>query len=249
MIAKKTIKIKTLILIIITKTILTNIIQTDQYDTKLEISCENTIQIKNNFTEILTLSKKDFFINFFKKKIKIDDRNITIPENTLIKKAITVNKEIVIKKKRQWIFYKKENLKKINENLKSKCGNYNLLGGYCIDNKKGFKLAYKNLPLHSYIKIQGFLHFIDFWQGEYVFFKVKNGEGGEDIVYSQKADLKECLRGQNFCGGSFNDPGIGLFFDVVFRHSGDLDINFLANLKEDPCLVSFGISDLSIFFI
>ena len=120
--------------------------------------------------------------------IKADDKNLTISQNgknfiditpkslktppkTSFYQGVDIGKDLVVEGKRQWLIAYRTDFDNFNDEVKYKCGAYNILGGYCISSKKELRQKFI-LPKHSMVRLRLNFFFLDAWNGETGYIKV-----------------------------------------------------------------------------
>lgn len=102
------------------------------------------------------------------------------------------------------------------------------------------------LPYHEKVRIVGNYHFLDAWNGNMGYLKVKDHfvwtDSHDSRGYkSSKNALKICGKGVNF---KFSEV-----IDVNFEHFGkELEIKFGSTLRCHPCDGSYGVSNVQIYY-
>lgn len=124
------------------------------------------------------------------------------------------------------------------------------LGGHCRFAAVTVKRAYKQLPVHSRVRITARVHFIDEWEGESLSLLVN-----DNPVWSQSHHWCPCFfqdkcakYGLDTCGRETPDR-LSVKVEALFDHSSPLlEIGFNSSLPHDTdaCRVSWGIDDISV---
>lgn len=199
---------------------------------------------------------QDFSINYMDKPLlSINRSNDILFFSPVInfEKNLTISSGYKVRGVNQWILVVNEEFSSgasgWSNNIISSCGGVTMLGGYC--NFAGIEVSktFKELPPHSYLRIEANYHFIDAWNGETGYMKLNIGKDNE-LVYTwvESYSAVSGEKGINVCGGRWAEGKFSSPIDITIPHEGkDLTIAFGSTLEQDACVESFGFSSLKIF--
>jgi hypothetical protein len=123
-------------------------------------------------------------------------------------------------------------------------GNKNrFLGGKCNFSNKEVSKTFKNLPIHSQLRIKAVYHMIDYWNNERGYMDV---DGHRE--WSKRGNSKEF--GMKVCGkGEYNDGGYNNIIDVIIDNHFEeqVKITFGSTLDEDACKHSYAFDNVQIY--
>lgn len=205
-----------------------------------------------------SITNKDDIIEFKLNNVpmlKLNSVSGESPQKVNINKELNIQKELVVKNKKQWLLAYRSNYEDIQDSkVISDCGPYRMLGGYNITSTKELKQSFE-LPEHEYIKITGNYHFIDFWQGEAGYLKVGYEKDAKTTVWSQTVDSNGMAEGPegdslNVCGAVTPESYLGQRVQVILKHKQPkLNIFFGSTLSCTPDQASYGISDVEVYVL
>jgi len=102
----------------------------------------------------------------------------------------------------------------------SSCGSSKdkFLGGYCKFSDKKVTKTYNKLPIHTALRLTARLHFLDKWEGQYMYVMVN-----DKIVWMQNhrhcsSIFASSCKGINVCGDDNYSDRLSLLVDVTVRH-------------------------------
>ena len=216
----------------------------------LKFKNDNNTQFSIGITdkENFSILKKDL-----KTIITEKDKKIILNSPSILIESLNINNNLNYYNNTQWKLYYINNFEKNNSNeftfgKISKCGkNINILGGNCLLSNKEIKKEFENLPKHSLIKIEGKFNFIGDWNKNTGYLKY-NDNNDEKVLWTGRCETNknDYILKEGFC--HYQICKIGEFFSVSFSHKNDnLKIIFGANLNDDSCQQSYGISDIRIY--
>lgn len=82
--------------------------------------------------------------------------------NTEFSQGINIQKDYVVRGKRQWMLAYRSELQEFDSKYKTECGIYKLLGGHCVSGSRPIN-HHIVLPKHSFVRVKLSYHFIDSW--------------------------------------------------------------------------------------
>lgn len=119
-------------------------------------------------------------------------------------------------------------------------GGDQFLGGHCNFAGDEVSRTYV-LPKHNSLRVTAAYHMIDGWKGERGYMKV-------DGIMAWNHRSTSHAKGINMCGGEDSDR-INIPIDVDIPHTaGNLTLTFGSELEVDPCVASFGIDDVVVYY-
>ena len=119
-------------------------------------------------------------------------------------------------------------------------GGDQFLGGHCNFAGDEVSRTYV-LPKHSSLRITAAYHMLDGWNGELGYMKI-------DGYMAWKHKSTSHSKGINICGGEDSDR-INIPIDVDIPHTaGNVTLTFGSELEVDPCVASFGIDDVVVYY-
>ncbi|SOV74372.1 conserved Plasmodium protein, unknown function [Plasmodium sp. gorilla clade G3] len=137
-------------------------------------------------------------------------------------------------------------------NYTSSCGGINLLGGYGKLSKGEIYKTFENIPSHSQIRIKCNFHFIDNWDNQTAYMKIATDEKEEKYyVWTDTHSQINKQNSINICGNTTGESKFFSIIDIIIPHnSNKLIIYFGTNIqKDEPNLISWGISNFQIYII
>ncbi|SBS84526.1 conserved Plasmodium protein, unknown function [Plasmodium ovale] len=138
------------------------------------------------------------------------------------------------------------------DNSTSICGGVYLLGGYGKLSKGIISKTFENIPSHTQIRIKSNFHFIDEWNNQTAFLKIKRDEK-EDFFYVW-TDTHSHVNKENainICGNPTGESKFVSLIDVIIPHtSNKLIVEFGTTIQSDtPNDLSWGISSFQLFVV
>eukprot|EP00164_Ancoracysta_twista_P003875 GFYU01005197.1.p1 GENE.GFYU01005197.1~~GFYU01005197.1.p1 ORF type:complete len:461 (-),score=95.69 GFYU01005197.1:324-1619(-) len=125
------------------------------------------------------------------------------------------------------------------------CGGMHLLGGFCKLSKHTVSMTFAGLPPHSHIRVQANFHYIDQWQGNTAFAKLDDKQ-----MWQQSYRAPAEMDGVNICGTETPEAQFTVPIDASIDHTGDqFVISFGSTLEGDPCVASWGISSVLLYWM
>jgi hypothetical protein len=135
-------------------------------------------------------------------------------------------------------------LRKSGSSLVSHCGDKNhFLGGHCSASGHEMTKVFRNLPVHSQVRVRARFHFLDQWDGESAYMKVNKKYVWTD-VHDSMGDDDGAI---NLCGGDAGDGRMAVPVNVVVEHTDStLEVAFGSSLDEHACEESWGVDDVEL---
>lgn len=143
-----------------------NIHKTVETKSLLELNSKNgKTEIENN-GETLTIKTNRI------PSIEISPITLKSKEGSKFPEGVNINKDLVVNKRRQWMLAHTLNLDFFEKRFIQKCGIFKIVGGHCVSSDEDLKYNL-DLPPHDFVRITLNYHFIDNWQGETGYVKVR----------------------------------------------------------------------------
>jgi hypothetical protein len=166
-----------------------------------------TKQIKSNSMETKTLTTQ---------VIKSPTGVITIQGDLILDNEVDSGSlnvratSFIVKDVKQWTlnshddFDNEKSLEDWSDKRTNKCNGKNThLGGHCNFSFNEVSKIYRNLTIHTNLRVNAAYHMFDFWDGETAFMKID-----DEIVWTKQG--KHSDKGINICGGEHNDPAFNM---------------------------------------
>lgn len=212
----------------------------------LSFNYSNPFSVFVGERKVASFGECKFLTEFDERPVWGIDREIKVTIGAQIS-SVNVTSEFVVQNVKQWMLFFNNDLTFFSANSTSSCNGERGIGGHCVENKNGFRL-HLDLPKISYIKLTFTLSLLDFWQGQTFFVGIVSEEEIIQYVYTQTADTKNLTSGVDVCGAPFKDTLYGKTIETVFEwNSSTINLIFDSKLNEDPCIVSFFITNIKIY--
>jgi len=164
--------------------------------------------------------------------------------------ALEINNEFTLDGFAQWRMVVNEdfsNPQNWSNNKNSECAGITMLGGYCQFSQTEASKTFANLPPHKQLKIKATFHFIDAWIGETAYMKASI-DGKLYHLWTENYKAGQASKGINVCGGHHAEGKFSSPIEVTLPHTdSQLEVVFGANLDQDPCDESWGVSAFMVY--
>jgi hypothetical protein len=173
----------------------------------LDVKSLITKQIKSNLMETKTLKTQ---------VIKSPTGVLTIQGDLILDNDVDTGSlniratSFIVKDVKQWTlnshddFDNEKSLEGWSDKRTNKCNGKNThLGGHCNFSYNEVSKIYKNLTIHTNVRVNAAYHMFDLWDGETGYMKID-----DEIVWTKQG--KHSDKGINICGGEHNDPAFNM---------------------------------------
>ena len=216
-----------------------------------------------------------YSIGMYKKEFVIMSRNenkiltvtaegqSTLKGNSLMTNTLKVSGPVKYLDVPQWRLIKHDTFYKNNTSLEwshdivTECPNHKMMGGYCQTSSKELIKEFKNLPVHSMLRIEASFHFLGNWDSNTGYLKVdpmieNSAKKVDNYVWAHRCMNQKKANDVNtskinMCG-NVKVCKISTPINSTINHSGNsVKLIFGSTLEGNACDQSYGISDVKIY--